>query len=153
MLALVTRAHTDRDVALSLLRTYTNDSPADALPINSTSVLSAAQGLLEVGANLLTEPLLQLVLPALRSHTLRSLRSRARVLVERAALLLGVADETGTLSEGEMFVRASGVVIEGPVVVAKNPCLHIGDVRVLTAVRGESQQLLEVSGIPAGICF
>jgi hypothetical protein len=64
-------------------------------------------------------------------------------------------DETRTLGYGQVFVQFSGTrhkefyddsimfsgigsdqrfVVEGKVVVAKNPCLHPGDVRVLRAV-------------------
>ncbi|KAL0284983.1 UNVERIFIED_CONTAM: RNA-dependent RNA polymerase 1 [Sesamum angustifolium] len=70
--------------------------------------------------------------------------------------MMGCLDETGTLEYGEVFVQFSGAVrrrfneesimfndymskeynymVKGKVVVAKNPCLHPGDVRVLKAV-------------------
>ncbi|GKF30703.1 probable RNA-dependent RNA polymerase 1, partial [Tanacetum coccineum] len=65
---------------------------------------------------------------------------------------MGCLDETRTLEYGEVFVQFSGVgkrplsddysgfgsnnfkIVLGKVVVAKNPCLHPGDVRVLKAV-------------------
>ncbi|KAM1102383.1 hypothetical protein ACFX14_011264 [Malus domestica] len=59
--------------------------------------------------------------------------------------MMGCLDETRTLEYGEAFVQFSGnrhtvsasnqqFIIVGKVVVAKNPCLHPGDVRVLKAV-------------------
>ena len=64
---------------------------------------------------------------------------------------MGCLDETGTLEYGQVFVQCShhaifsgnnttttasqaNFIVEGKVVVAKNPCLHPGDVRVLMAV-------------------
>ncbi|KAK2631925.1 hypothetical protein EUGRSUZ_L02260 [Eucalyptus grandis] len=68
--------------------------------------------------------------------------------------MMGCLDETRTLQYGQVFVQYSGrrkkqmwdesiifissdsdqTVVQGNVVVARNPCLHPGDVRVLTAV-------------------
>ncbi|GJN02555.1 hypothetical protein PR202_ga19917 [Eleusine coracana subsp. coracana] len=54
--------------------------------------------------------------------------------------MMGCLDETRTLKYGQVFVQASSsanehkFVVTGQVVVAKNPCLHPGDVRVLKAV-------------------
>lgn len=53
---------------------------------------------------------------------------------------MGVVDETGVLEYGEVFVQIdrsqlldSPLVVSGDIVVAKNPCFHPGDVRVLKA--------------------
>jgi len=57
--------------------------------------------------------------------------------------MMGTADETGSLCYGEVFVQysvnidrpqAERNVLEGPVVIAKNPCFHPGDLRKFTAV-------------------
>ena len=52
---------------------------------------------------------------------------------------MGVVDETGELAEDEIFCQVQddqlSAVIEGNVMIAKNPCMHPGDVRVLKAVR------------------
>jgi RNA-dependent RNA polymerase len=55
--------------------------------------------------------------------------------------MMGCLDETRTLNYGEVFIQASNsandrgkFVVTGKVVVAKNPCLHPGDVRILKAV-------------------
>ena len=54
---------------------------------------------------------------------------------------MGCLDETRTLKYGQVFIQASNKAndrmieqVTGKVVVAKNPCLHPGDVRILEAV-------------------
>ncbi|CAL5428112.1 unnamed protein product [Camellia sinensis] len=79
------------------------------------------------------------------------------IFVPRGRSMMGCLDETRTLEYGQVFVQISGVghrpfndnsllmlggcvsdqhnrIVEGKVVVAKNHCLHPGDVRVLSAV-------------------
>ncbi|XP_068657810.1 probable RNA-dependent RNA polymerase 1 [Aristolochia californica] len=98
------------------------------------------------------EPFLSMMLQTFRAFKLLELRTKSRIYVPNGRLMMGCLDETGTLDYGQVFVKASSVrpkqffemygtkscqgssVIEGTVVVAKNPCLHPGDVRVLTAV-------------------
>ncbi|KAL6573523.1 multidrug resistance protein [Orobanche hederae] len=103
------------------------------------------------------EPFLSMMLQAFRSSKLLDLRLRARVFVPQARQMMGCLDEYGVLKYGEVFVQFSGAgrgrcyegsvmgyddnvlsdcnyVVKGRVVVAKNPCLHPGDVRVLKAV-------------------
>lgn len=55
-----------------------------------------------------------------------------------ACLLIGVVDEWNVLEEGQVFLQIDSSpllddpqVIQGTVIVAKNPCFHPGDVRVL----------------------
>lgn len=68
--------------------------------------------------------------------------------------MMGCLDETATLEYGQVFVQFSGAgqrrfyeesideysstdhnyVVKGKVAVAKNPCLHPGDLRVLEAI-------------------
>ncbi|KAI3467228.1 hypothetical protein Pfo_023891 [Paulownia fortunei] len=102
------------------------------------------------------EPFLSMMLQTFRSSKLLDLRLKARVFVPKARRMMGCLDETGTLEYGQVFVRFSGAgrrrlceeaikfdnymstayngIITGKVVVAKNPCLHPGDVRVLEAI-------------------
>jgi len=62
------------------------------------------------------------------------------VCVQEGAYLFGVSDEVGVLEADQVFIQIQRPddtrrqVITGPVVVARNPCLHAGDLRVLTAV-------------------
>ncbi|KAL5812619.1 hypothetical protein ACOSQ3_027569 [Xanthoceras sorbifolium] len=102
------------------------------------------------------EPFLSMMLQTFRASHLQELRSRTRIFVQNGQAMLGCLDETGTLEYGQVFVQYSGSryhhpanaspvfsgsgssgqynIVEGKVVVAKNPCLHPGDMRVLKAV-------------------
>ncbi|GFY98652.1 RNA-dependent RNA polymerase 6 [Actinidia rufa] len=80
---------------------------------------------------------------------------KARIFVPKGRWLMGCLDELAVLDQGQCFIQVSTPslencfvkhgsrfseakknlkVIEGYVVVAKNPCLHPGDVQVLKAV-------------------
>lgn len=100
------------------------------------------------------EPFLSMMLQTFRASKLLDLRLKARIFIPKARQMMGCLDETGTLEYGQVFVRFSSAgsrklyaesgmlddntstdyIITGKVVVAKNPCLHPGDVRVLKAV-------------------
>ncbi|CAL5400050.1 unnamed protein product [Camellia sinensis] len=95
------------------------------------------------------EPFLSMMLQTFRSAKLLELRTRTRIFVPKGRSMMGCLDETRTLEYGQVFVQFSGAgdrmhgdsgssqrkfIVEGKVVVAKNPCLHPGDVRVLRAV-------------------
>eukprot|EP01018_Ginkgo_biloba_P005552 Gb_28429 [translate_table: standard] len=106
-----------------------------------------------------TEPYLGMMLLAFQASKLMEVRNRARIFVPKGRCLMGCLDETRTLKYGEVFVQISrtpggntrfhdpgldafgkiGVdhttsILLGKVIVAKNPCLHPGDVRILLAV-------------------
>ncbi|XP_065174448.1 uncharacterized protein LOC135804495 [Sycon ciliatum] len=98
------------------------------------------------------EPFLEAMMLAYRNSRLAMLEEKARIFVEDAACLHGVLDESGFLDYGEVYICIrdnDGLqkVITGPVAVAKNPCLHPGDVRVLMAMAaptaGHSLHMLE----------
>ncbi|XP_031492049.1 probable RNA-dependent RNA polymerase 1 [Nymphaea colorata] len=89
-----------------------------------------------------SEPFLSMMLETFRATKLLELRRKARVFVPEGRSMMGCMDETRSLDYGQVFVQYSGAgdaecqctrVVEGLVVVAKNPCLHPGDVRVLWA--------------------
>ncbi|CAK9154948.1 unnamed protein product [Ilex paraguariensis] len=102
------------------------------------------------------EPFLSMMLQTFRASKLLDLRTRTRIFVPRARSMMGCLDESGILEYGQVFVQLSGTgrklfdddslkhndrvldqcnfIVEGMVAVAKNPCLHPGDVRVLIAV-------------------
>lgn len=112
----------------------------------------AYKRLSEAGLQLTTEPFFKSLLVALYKERMQNLLSRARILLPtaEARLMIGVMDETGTLEPGQVFVqysmtsndpdrymdfsKSSIQILTGPVVVTRNPCLHPGDVRQLTAV-------------------
>jgi RNA-dependent RNA polymerase len=112
--------------------------------------------MLNVGHKPDEEPFLSMLLQVIRASTLMDLRQRARIYVPNGRSMMGCLDKTRTLEYGQVFVQisrfsnqltsdsslkfsannsdANNFVFEGEVVVAKNPCLHPGDVRVLRAV-------------------
>jgi hypothetical protein len=76
--------------------------------------------------------------------SLRSLKYRARIPVEKGYLLFGIMDETNHLKEDEVYItvkeqKESGrweksVLVKKRVVVTRAPALHPGDVQVVSAV-------------------
>ncbi|XAR72184.1 RNA-directed RNA polymerase [Bertholletia excelsa] len=102
------------------------------------------------------EPFLSMMLQTFRAAKLLELRTKTRIFVPKGRAMMGCLDETRTMEYGQVFVQISGAgcmpscgsslvpsssdlgqrtrIVEGTVVVAKNPCLHPGDVRVLRAV-------------------
>ncbi|KAB2620081.1 RNA-dependent RNA polymerase 1 [Pyrus ussuriensis x Pyrus communis] len=98
------------------------------------------------------EPFLSLTLQAFCASKLMELRKKTRIFVSSGRSMMGCLDETGTLEYGHVFVQYSRrvistgsahsnttsseekFVVDRNVVVARNPCLHPGDIRVLTAV-------------------
>lgn len=108
------------------------------------------------------EPYVKMLLEAFRASQLFDLRTKSRILEPKGRVLMGCLDETKALSYGECFLQVTAApgrrgglkdglenfdahpagpeatgnlahVVEGWVVVAKNPCLHPGDVRKLKA--------------------
>ncbi|GKV20473.1 hypothetical protein SLEP1_g30597 [Rubroshorea leprosula] len=101
------------------------------------------------------EPHLWGMLTCIRAGQLWGLREKARIFVPSGRWLMGCLDELGVLDQGQCFIQVSTPslencfskhgsrfseaksdlqVIKGFVVVAKNPCLHPGDIRILEAV-------------------
>ncbi|CAI9785500.1 unnamed protein product [Fraxinus pennsylvanica] len=102
------------------------------------------------------EPFLSMMLQAFRASKLLDLRMKSRIFVPQARQMMGCLDETGSLEYGQVFVQFSSAgrrrfyedfnkfydntsgdynfIVKGMVAVAKNPCLHPGDVRKLVAV-------------------
>ena len=58
------------------------------------------------------DPFLKALLECKRVFALKSLRYKARILMPKSFLLLGVIDETGILEEGEIFIQTSTIVSE-----------------------------------------
>ncbi|GMG99002.1 hypothetical protein Nepgr_000842 [Nepenthes gracilis] len=102
-----------------------------------------------------TEPHLRGMLNCVRAAQLADLLEKARIFVPSGRWLMGCLDEIGALEQGQCFIQVSTnslensfakhgprfseikenlEVIKGLVVIAKNPCLHPGDIRVLEAV-------------------
>lgn len=121
--------------------------------------LSLAAMVLE-GFQTVREPFMLSLLKLWRAWSIKYLKEKAKILVNGGALLLGCIDETATLqghfddrqpnlmttSEErinllpEIFVQLSKgnnnkpEVITGPMLLARNPSLHPGDIRVVRGV-------------------
>ncbi|PHH80563.1 hypothetical protein CDD82_1668 [Ophiocordyceps australis] len=142
-------AMTSNQVAIELLTKYVDENQ---------STLALAE-LLKAGfkSNDIQEPFVLNLLNLWRSWSLKLLKEKARILVEKSAFVLGCVDETGTLrghmvgSEGssskdinqlpQIFLQLTNpseygrtTIIEGICVVGRNPSLHPGDIRVVHAV-------------------
>ncbi|KAJ5153257.1 uncharacterized protein N7482_009735 [Penicillium canariense] len=122
------------------------------------------------------EPFVSSLLGLWKSWHKKHLKEKAKILIEHGASLLGVLDETGTLkgyfdrqvtrqrvTEKEklaalpqIFVQISSMekgvsarVIQGVCIVARNPSLHPGDIRVVHAVDcHELRHLVDVVVFP-----
>lgn len=142
MLSSLNQMLVDRDVAY------------DVLTKSCAEHGNAAAIMLSCGFSPKTEPHLRGMLNSIRAAQLWGLREKSRIFVSSGRWLMGVLDELGVLEQGQCFVQVSTPslencfskhgsrfsetktvhVIKGIVVIAKNPCLHPGDVRVLEAV-------------------
>jgi len=81
---------------------------------------------------------LQKLLRSILNNQLQSLKHQAKIPVADSRNLIGVSDQSGKLAYKQCFVHITAdrqlFTINGPVIVVKNPCLHIGDIRILEAV-------------------
>ncbi|KAI5078515.1 hypothetical protein GOP47_0006186 [Adiantum capillus-veneris] len=139
------------EVALGVIQSFNGDSKTNQIMIE----------MLTGGFLPDTEPFLIRMLRAFRAYQLMNLRKKTRIFVSKGRLLMGCLDETRTLNYGQVYISVSqssrghvliddglipetinginnvpqtACIIKGRVIVAKNPCVHPGDVRLLTAV-------------------
>lgn len=127
----------------------------DVLTASCADQGNTAAIMLGAGFKPQTEPHLRGMLTCIRAAQLGDLREKARIFVPSGRWLMGCLDEVGVLEQGQCFIQVSNPslencfskhgsrfsevknnlqIIRGLVIVAKNPCLHPGDVRVLEAV-------------------
>ncbi|XP_042520106.1 RNA-dependent RNA polymerase 6-like [Macadamia integrifolia] len=131
-----------------------NDIAFDVLISSCGEQGNTAAILLSAGFKPQTEPHLRGMLSCIRAAQMRDLLEKARIFVPKGRWMLGCFDELGVLEYGQCFIQVSRhspqnyfskhgsrfsqtknvEVIKGIVVVAKNPCLHPGDIRILEAV-------------------
>eukprot|EP00834_Sanchytrium_tribonematis_P004331 NODE_207_length_12890_cov_0.936518.p1 type:complete len:1622 gc:universal NODE_207_length_12890_cov_0.936518:968-5833(+) len=74
-----------------------------------------------------------------RISMIKNLKDKARIHVPQGRLLLGIIDEFNILKENEVYIAItledqSIKVIEGDLILIKNPCIHPGDLRPATAI-------------------
>lgn len=152
-LAQLTRAMTDEKVALQELQRN--------IDFNRMT-LTVARMILDGFMNA-TDPFTMSILQLWRAWSTKNLKEKAQIVIDQGAFLLGCVDETGTLnghyealqpsagatkeewerSLPEIFLRVDHpdkekkgtyVVVEGICILARNPSLHPGDVRIVRAV-------------------
>jgi RNA-dependent RNA polymerase len=109
------------------------------------------------------EPIFSQILSNMVLGQLQNLKHKARIKVRDSCVLIGVIDAEGILEEGEVFVqidqrpydlfetegkelsnkqkkmrkvftKEKSMILDGEVLVTKNPCNHPGDIRKLKAV-------------------
>lgn len=131
------------------------DAAFDVLMASCAEQGNSAAIMLSAGFRPQTEPHLAGMLTCVRAAQLWGLREKARIFVPKGRWLMGCLDELAILEQGQCFMQVSSPklencflkhgsrfsetkkslqVIKGYVVVAKNPCLHPGDIRILEAV-------------------
>ncbi|WOK99134.1 putative RNA-dependent RNA polymerase SHL2 [Canna indica] len=131
------------------------DVAFDVLTTSCAEQGNTAAMMLSAGFKPQSEPHLRAMLLCIRSAQLGDLLSKTRIFVPKGRWLMGCFDELGVLEQGQCFIQASTPslencfvkhgsrfsgtqknrqVIVGTVAIAKNPCLHPGDIRILKAV-------------------
>jgi RNA-dependent RNA polymerase len=93
--------------------------------------------------DLVTEPHFFRLLRSCHRIGVSDLCKRANLPIKDGCLVLGIPDYSGRLATDQIFLKipadeanSGGVdrVILGPVIIYRNPCLHPGDIRLVTAV-------------------
>ncbi|KAJ9167744.1 hypothetical protein P3X46_019346 [Hevea brasiliensis] len=131
------------------------DVAFDVITASCAEQGNTAAIMLSAGFKPQKEPHLRGMLTCIRAAQLWGLREKARIFVHSGRWLMGCLDELGVLEQGQCFIQVSNPslencflkhgsrfseakknlrVIKGTVVIAKNPCLHPGDIRILEAV-------------------
>lgn len=85
------------------------------------------------------------------------IRTKTSIPVDKSCLLVGVPDPFGVLKEDEVFVQLrtpeNTKIIEGSVLIFRNPCLHPGDIRTVKGVYIEElKHLYNVVVFPTNDC-
>ncbi|KAF3390587.1 RNA-dependent RNA polymerase 1 [Penicillium rolfsii] len=166
MLVSIKYAMDSDDQAIELLQKF----------IDPNRMTLALAQMVSAGFRRTNEPFVSSVLALWKSWHQKNLKEKAKILIEQGASLLGVLDETGTLKGHfdrlvaskrmkqknmlatlpEIFVQLSSIekgvrprIIQGVCIVARNPSLHPGDIRVVRAVDCEAlRHLVDVVVFP-----
>ena len=143
------KAMEDNSTAVELLTRFVDE--------NQTTLIIAEMLKAGFKTDAIHEPFVINVLSLWRSWSLKLLKDKARIQVEKSAFVLGCVDETGTLrghsaaTEGskdkdvnqlpQIFLQITDSkqynktrIIKGVCIVGRNPSLHPGDIRVVQAV-------------------
>lgn len=91
------------------LITKDEEKAKEFLKLNFPSSIDNAIGdikkMLESGFEISKEPYLRASLEAIRAKNLKLLKEKTRIFVKESCVLMGVADETGILNSGEVFIQ------------------------------------------------
>ncbi|KAF1956713.1 RdRP-domain-containing protein [Byssothecium circinans] len=98
----------------------------------------------KIGISFQEDPFLTDIIEVAAMSSLRDMKYRARIPIEKGYLLYGIMDETNELKEGEVYIITGSQddggrwrrrkLIGDRVVVTRAPALHPGDVQVVKAV-------------------
>lgn len=136
MLENIERAMVDQKTALEMLQ-----KNVDMNHVTLALAEMVLNGFMEV-----QDPFCISILQLWRAWSVKYLKEKAKILIDKGAFLLGCVDETATLNMNpgelpEIFLQipdpdkqGAYKVVEGVCVLARNPSLHPGDVRVVHAV-------------------
>ena len=89
------------------------------------------------GVNMRNDRLIKALVESNKMLLYQDLKSKARINIEEAAYVKGIMDEFGVLEYGEAFLHIKNPVtqfdftLDKKCAIAKCPCLHPGDIRVL----------------------
>lgn len=124
-------------------RTFTPDSAAYFLDYQNrctqANIPFLIRELHSLGWDYKEDNFLRKVVEFTMLSTLRDMKYRARIQVDKGFTLVGVLDETGYLREGEIYCpiqREDGKreAHRGVVAICRNPALHPGDIQTVTAI-------------------
>ncbi|TPX31629.1 hypothetical protein SeMB42_g07729 [Synchytrium endobioticum] len=120
---------TNKEAAKSVLKTM----------IDGWGITNELLALIDAGFWDRKDPYLMNLLRLHRACQMREIKKRTRIHVPEGVHLLGVMDETGLLPEDQIIVRYSEPrtnsrrTVVGRGIVTRAPCLHPGDVQIVTA--------------------
>ncbi|XP_054723774.1 uncharacterized protein LOC129233871 [Uloborus diversus] len=124
---------------------YYNEDACELLNRNSLARFNFLN-MFNAGVRFIEDPMFKNMIYSLIQSQLVLLKDKANIElpVNEARSMFGVLDETFTLEYGQIFVQYTDwdsnekKILQGTVVVTKNPCMHPGDVRKFEAIDVEN---------------
>ena len=77
------------------------------------------------------EPYLDQLVRDIRKRYFKGILSKSHICIPKSSRFFIIADPSGLLDQGEMFLQCDTQIITGVVLITRNPCYHPGDVRKL----------------------
>lgn len=92
--------------------------------------------MLRAGITSANDRLMRFVISTNKDVLYKELKKRTRIFIDEGAYVIGIMDEFGILDYGEAFLRIKNekldLILDKKCVVTKCPCLHPGDIRLLS---------------------